>query len=513
MHTYPSPLTSYMEKDKMEYSIYIGVSCQETDVLREQLQSEANINKVSISLIAMLVRTQGDGDIESIMRYKKDTQGVVILEYTGPNPSIVKIALKTKSGVAYFSCATPLLKHSLDFNNDDEDTQYYVYSNQLLAVRIGGCILPTIPISRLHDHPKFASIFSIVLSEAIKDASAYIYSKEEERWMTTRARLYEGAVNSLEETIMNNTEEIIDLQRRIRVAIDTQNNARLCLEQIHSLTSIKRSKELRDELNQLNSFRESGKIRSFNLTTDRFEFVTSEVTLIDEDNNGDEILFGPFTVVVHFNEGNMGHSLTFKSSRSHPSKASSYIHPHIQGSGNPCFGNIQGTIYDLVSQRKLGDLVLLIVEFLWSYNPQNPFILLRKFNIDDRQPNHDWNACFDEVGPSECLDCRESDCPFWNERYDNCRERRDDDECKACNYINCEFRDWAMNECHSRNSNIYCLDTCTNDYCKFYEDYDHCFEESTDEECQACTIELCDHSPDRSDHNDVTETEPETEDL
>lgn len=58
-----------------------------------------------------------------------------------------------------------------------------------------------------------------------------------------------------------------------------------------------------------------------------------------------------------------------------------YYHPHITGSGEPCFGNLSGEVDALIDSLDLDLLVSVIQSHLHSYNPRDAYIKIENWPI------------------------------------------------------------------------------------------------------------------------------------
>lgn len=152
-------------------------------------------------------------------------------------------------------------------------------------------------------------------------------------------------------------------------------------------------------------------------------------------------------------------------------KVSGYHHPHISQDGTPCFGNIASTVYYLLIHQDIYQLVTLLIEFLKSYNEDNPYKKIQAWdpNYDEEEEGMDqYESCYEDSGRWDCVNCADSDCPYHDNAQDRCNEIRERDECLNC-----------------------ALD------CQYARDYETCFESQTDthrSECRTCQISDCPHN-------------------
>jgi len=207
-------------------------------------------------------------------------------------------------------------------------------------------------------------------------------------------------------------------------------------------------------------------------------------------------------------------------------------HPHVSSNHAPCLGNLDGgrgekdSAYALLYAGEYASLIMLMVNFLKSYNDGGvPYASLRAWDATypGRRAQHEededtWSNCYEERGPVECPDCGESDCHYWDERYDRCAEYRaedgDTDTCVDCPHGNCSHRPRAMEQCrevHDPWEN--CLECGLSTICSYR--YDTCAEvyEATQVDDEHCPLQ--DENPGCSDscpYYQVEEDEDEDED-
>jgi len=156
----------------------------------------------------------------------------------------------------------------------------------------------------------------------------------------------------------------------------------------------------------------------------------------------------------------------------------SYFHPHINEMGSPCLGNIGDDVNKLLAQREFGTLLLLLDEFLMSYNPADPYV-----NWFDPEED-EYTRCY-ESGDATCIDCRDSDCTYYPERWERCYDNSNSSECLDCANPECPYLDDVRDECRNDGSPYECLQ-CTRTWCLLKpEDEDDC-RKRNEFECEGC---------------------------
>jgi len=155
-----------------------------------------------------------------------------------------------------------------------------------------------------------------------------------------------------------------------------------------------------------------------------------------------------------------------------------YFHPHINSQGSPCLGNIGSDVNSLLAQRELGTLLLLLDEFLMSYNPADPYT--EWFNPEEDE----YERCY-ESGDATCIDCRDSDCTYFPERWERCYDNSNSSECLDCANPECPYLDDVRDQCRTDGSPYECLQ-CTRTWCLLKpEDEDDC-RQRNEPECPEC---------------------------
>ena len=191
-----------------------------------------------------------------------------------------------------------------------------------------------------------------------------------------------------------------------------------------------------------------------------------------------------------------------------------YFHPHISTQGSPCLGNIGEDVNKLLAQREWGTLLLLLDEFLMSYNPSDPYTEW----FSEGQDEHE--DCY-ESGDNDCRDCRDEHCPYWEGRWIRCADGMPESECLECSYRDCPYFEDAVNDCRNNGGPYECLQ-CQRDWCQFsLEDENDCYERN-EPECGDCShrsdcsawVDEDEEDDEQDDNNDGNETEtdgPDTE--
>jgi len=163
-------------------------------------------------------------------------------------------------------------------------------------------------------------------------------------------------------------------------------------------------------------------------------------------------------------------------------EADGYPHPHVDSSGRPCLGNIAPDLARAIGRMRIAEALSLIREFLNSYNPDNPYIKISRFDPDcpgeeDDDPCEDCEErctpyCImdcehNEMGSYSCSDCCDYRTDFC---YGECERNRGFDYVHPCHdceegkdycFLECRWNhDWALSNPCEECENDSCDDEC-----------------------------------------------------
>jgi len=159
---------------------------------------------------------------------------------------------------------------------------------------------------------------------------------------------------------------------------------------------------------------------------------------------------------------------------------SGYFHPHIATNGSPCLGNIGEDVAKLLEQREWGTLILLLDQFLNSYNDQNPYIAW----FEEESEDDEHESCY-ENGDYSCSRCNDSSCPYWDGRWRRCHDDSTTSDCMWCANTDCDYFENELTECRREHTRAQCL-ACKVEHCvHHYDNEEDCFEDNSDE-CPEC---------------------------
>ena len=175
-----------------------------------------------------------------------------------------------------------------------------------------------------------------------------------------------------------------------------------------------------------------------------------------------------------------------------------YPHPHVNSDGNPCLGNIGGPLAQLLGEGEHAQAIVLLLEFLRSYNPDNPYIRLERWDPDWEDEDDRWERCYDEASFSDCATCDDWDCSHREGAEHRCYEYADTDDCIAC--AACERHRNAIESCRSTCDPEDCV-TCDQE-CTYAGDEGACHEVHDGERCVDCHNHDCNHYREEDDDDE-----------
>ena len=186
-----------------------------------------------------------------------------------------------------------------------------------------------------------------------------------------------------------------------------------------------------------------------------------------------------------------------------------YQHPHVASDGVPCLGNISISLAKLLALKQYPPALILIGEFLRSYNPENPYIKLEKWDPDYEDDEPDYENCRENSSTRDCVGCSDDGCPYWDSRYEDCDEISDLERCLGCQ--DCDAWTRRVENCfEGTNPAVECMEDCSNESCPHYRNVQDCHDSSDGDECADCSRTECEfHPEEEEEEDDQSATAPE----
>lgn len=181
------------------------------------------------------------------------------------------------------------------------------------------------------------------------------------------------------------------------------------------------------------------------------------------------------------------------------SRVDGFPHPHVNAQGVPCLGNIGVTLARLLGAGEVSQSITLLLEFLRSYNPENPFLRIERWNPDWEDEENRWESCYDQASLRDCATCDDGDCPHREDAERRCYNNTETRDCIECG--DCDYAQRSIVDCRADRSARECV-SCSAD-CSCAGDQDHCFESHAGDDCADCDNEDCTHHPKEDDDEDL----------
>jgi len=166
-----------------------------------------------------------------------------------------------------------------------------------------------------------------------------------------------------------------------------------------------------------------------------------------------------------------------------------YPHPHISTDGTPCLGNIGASLAQLLGEGKIFEAVTLLLEFLRSYNPDNPYLKIERWHPDFEDEDDRFEDCYSNASLSDCATCNDHDCPYHDGARQRCLENTDTEDCIEC--AGCDLREDAVRNCRESHEPFECV-TCGTS-CPWAGNARLCRETHDGDQCNGCPNDDCNH--------------------
>ena len=324
----------------------------------------------------------------------------------------------------------------------------------------------------------------LVLGAAFTRAGRNIhaYQWKEERAAYTRQKLLarERQVDEWRRAIRDNDIAIEDKTWQVRSLAEKNAALRAQVRSYEHLTRRRMTRHAREDHARIVQMLGRG-LRSFELGNGVLQAVTAPVEIIW---NGGRYEMGCYRINLPFGTDRLGIM-----PESGCTDVDGYPHPHVNSDGNPCLGNIGGSLAQLLGEGEHAQAIALLLEFLRSYNPDNPYIRLERWDPDWEDEDDRWERCYDEASFSDCATCDDWDCPHREGAESRCYDNTDTDDCIAC--AGCERHRDAIESCHNNSDPEDCV-TCDQD-CTYAGDEEACYDAHGGERCADCDHDNCNH--------------------
>ena len=341
----------------------------------------------------------------------------------------------------------------------------------------------------------FDQVAALALNLAVEHVRSYDWREEKVRFAGVMTRALDQSIHKMATDIRENewsvetkTTEILELVRK---------NAELreCVEAIKAVGHERRRE------NAFRAFAEMMKLTPqpyLSITFDETD-LTAETGPIEVDHEGLTYDLGRFQVEIAFT------SDTLEITNLELGRIiDGYPHPHVSGSGAPCLGNISLSLSKLLAEKQYVAALVLIHQFLCSYNEDNPYLRIEKWDPSWEGDDDEYESCYENASTQDCIDCTRDGCPWWDDRYDRCREFADLERCLACK--SCSEWEYQVEACREDQKAWECVD-CGLSACPWAGDEKDCYDSHDGADCLECDRTHCEYYPDEEENNYDTSTD------
>jgi hypothetical protein len=169
----------------------------------------------------------------------------------------------------------------------------------------------------------------------------------------------------------------------------------------------------------------------------------------------------------------------------------------VNAQGIPCLGNIGPTLARLLGAGEVSQSITLLLEFLRSYNPENPFLRIEKWDPEWEDEESRWDSCYEQASLHECATCDDGDCYHREDAERRCYNNTETRDCIECG--DCDYAQRAVEDCRVDHSPADCV-TCSTE-CSHAGNEDECFEAHGGDDCADCDNTDCNHHKEDDDED------------
>ena len=324
-----------------------------------------------------------------------------------------------------------------------------------------------------------ALVFDQAFAIAVGNIRRYDWKKEQQAYLQSVYTAWQKSVTELTQNLHQNERSLEQMSWDIRTLARKNAEFRQQLRHHNLFTRKRLERKARDDHATLVRMLGRG-LKSFRIDDG---FLHASTFPISIEWHGTRYDMGQYVISIPIGDGRLRITST------DGSEVEGYSHPHIASDGAPCFGNIGGTVAQLLGEGEYCQVVVLMLEFLRSYNSDNPYLRIERWDPDWEDDEDRYESCYDNASLSDCATCNDWDCHHREGAERRCYEHSDTDDCISCG--GCDHHRDAMNDCRD-NQNCYECVTCTRE-CAFAGDVEACFDSHSGELCPDCPNTDCTH--------------------
>ena len=341
-----------------------------------------------------------------------------------------------------------------------------------------------------------ASVFDLVVSQAMPQLKAniegYDWSEETRRFTAARIKGLQERVTQMRHDIALNDRGIEEKTYELMRAARKNRELRQHVAFLEDHTQVELRKDAEQEFMALTRLAPAA-FSELDIQEDRITARTYPVTIEHDDHDYD---LGTFQLTVGLDKDEV-HIRKILGDQ-----PEGYPHPHVSTAGVPCYGNIGPAIAKLLVEGQFSAALSVLLQFLRSYNPGDAYIRLENWDPDWQEER--WDRCYENAGTDDCIDCDETDCPFYADRYERCWEGQQygSDGMETCiRCRECGYHEDAERSCREDSARSTCIDCdlpCS--FAKDSGDIEECREDNP-EDCENCPASACPYQG-QADEND-----------
>jgi hypothetical protein len=327
----------------------------------------------------------------------------------------------------------------------------------------------------------YGPIFDQALPMVAEYIDYYDYLDESKQYAAYRVEAEKIHIYDLNRSIKTNnmnieakSQELIDLYRK-------NDDLRRQVEAKEQYTNTLRRVKFQDEFRAL------------------MKMVPRELESVDYYPDQLHVRTNPINICFYGNDYALGKYLITYNFRSHELYIKptieidlEYPHPHLSSDGVPCLGNLGPGVSKLMADGDLVGLVQVMLLFLKSYNPENPYLKIEHWDPDyedEDDRNRRYEDCYESVALRDCVDCVEEDCPYYDGAEFRCYENSDIESCMDCPLSHCSYKDRALARCRENHASDECVDCVRS--CRYAGNEQECYDSHDGEMCPDCTNNYC----------------------
>ncbi len=336
----------------------------------------------------------------------------------------------------------------------------------------------------------FDSILGKALPIAVANLRQHDWTRQAEAYARMKMDVLDRATTEWRSELSRNENAVEEKTWEIRALVTRSEHLRSALAGFEHSTRTEHRRRALEEHGQLVQMLESGAVLRFGTRDEVLEVDVPPITITW---NEFDYLLGPFHVEMGLGED----ELRITGLKGAP-KIENYCHPHIGSGGRPCLGNAGPLIAKALGTGDIIGALQVVLEFLRSYNAENPYLRLERWDPDWEDDDDRYQSCYDNSALHDCVTCSDDACPYRDGCERRCYENHSTEDCVSC--ADCSFRENAIEDCRQDRDPWECVQ-CTQS-CPWAGDEESCLFGHEGARCAACPVTDCHKRPKAGTDND-----------